>query len=255
MKDLITSRNNKAVKELSSLKEKKYRDERGTYIVEGFKMVREAYAAGKKVARLIGTEEGLEELGKSGVNIDLSEAIAVTEDVLKYVSDCKTPQGVIAELKKEDFGKRKPEGVCALLDGISDPGNMGTIERTCAAVGVNDVYLLNCCDPYSPKAVRSSMSGVYSLRLHFITADDLVEVFDGVKIISCDMNGKNVFGYAADGDFCLAVGNEANGLSEEVKKVSSEFVKLPMTDKIESLNAGVAFSVALYELTKGKSGK
>ena len=92
MKDLITSRNNKAVKELSSLKEKKYRDERGTYIVEGFKMVREAYAAGKKVARLIGTEEGLEELGKSGVNIDLSEAIAVTEEVLKYVSDCKTPQ-------------------------------------------------------------------------------------------------------------------------------------------------------------------
>ena len=67
MKDLITSRNNKAVKELSSLKEKKYRDERGTYIVEGFKMVREAYAAGKKVTRLIGTEEGLEELGKSGV--------------------------------------------------------------------------------------------------------------------------------------------------------------------------------------------
>ena len=139
MKDLITSRNNKAVKELSSLKEKKYRDERGTYIVEGFKMVREAYAAGKKVARLIGTEEGLEELGKSGVNIDLSGAIAVTEDVLKYVSDCKTPQGVIAELKKEDFGKRKPEGVCALLDGISDPGNMGTIERTCAAVGVNGI--------------------------------------------------------------------------------------------------------------------
>lgn len=255
MKDLITSRNNKAVKELSSLKEKKYRDERGTYIVEGFKMVREAYAAGKKVVRLMGTEEGLEELGKSVADIDLSEAIAVTEEILKYVSDCKTPQGVVAELEKEDFGITKPEGVSALLDGISDPGNMGTIERTCVAVGVKDAYLLNCCDPYSTKAVRSSMSGIYSLRLHFITADDLVEVFDGVKILACDMNGKNVFGYNAEGNFCVAVGNEANGLSEEVKKAASEVVKLPMTDKVESLNAGVAFSVVLYELTKGKCGK
>ncbi len=249
---VITSKNNVAVRELAALKEKKFRDERGTYLVEGFKMIREAVEAKKTVVRVMGTEAALSTLGELDCDV-----LTATEDALKRASDCKTPQGVVAEIKKEDFGKEKPSGPCVLLDGVSDPGNMGTIERTCAAIGVKDIYLIDCCDPYSPKCVRSSMSGLYSVCLHFINRSDVREVFSDSRIIACDMDGESVFDYLPKtGDkFCLVVGNEANGISEEVKKLADDVVKLPMTDKIESLNVGVALSVALYEMTVGKNGK
>ncbi len=252
---MITSKNNALVKELAFLKEKKFRDETGEYLVEGFKMVREAFAAGKKAVTLVGTKSGLCELNASEICPDFCNVLEVSEEVLARISDCKTPQGVVCALKKETYSAEKPSGVSILLDGVSDPGNMGTIIRTAAAVGVKDLYLAGCCDPFSPKVVRSSMSGIYSVRLHVIERCDIAEIFKSVELIAADMGGENVFGYEPKGDFCIAVGNEANGLSEETKKAADKIASIPMTKNAESLNVGVALSVMLYELVAGRSGK
>lgn len=243
----ITSKINPFVKELCSLKDKKFRDEKGEYLVEGFKMVREAFAFQKPVSYLIGTESGIAELG-----INFPQTVIVSEEVLAKISDCVAPQGVCCVLKKEEYSAEKPQGTSILLDRVSDPGNVGTIIRTAAATGVKDIYLIGSADPFSPKAVRSSMSGIYSVRLHFIGYDDLKEVFSGVTLIAGDMNGKNVFDLAVNGDYCVAVGNEANGISENLRAAADEIASIPMTEYAESLNVGVALSVMLYTLKKGR---
>ena len=256
---MITSKNNELVKESASLKEKKYRDEKGMYLVEGYKMVREALLARKKVLRLIGTEAAFKESGIENLIEDnpgfSGEIVVVSEDVLSRISDCKTPQGLACVLKKEEYFAEPPVGNSILLDGVSDPGNMGTIIRTAAAVGVKDVYLVDCCDPFSPKVVRSSMSGIYSVRLHFIGYDDYGKVFKNTELIAADMGGESIFGYKPSGNFCIAVGNEAGGLSEKTIKVANKIASIPMTKNAESLNVGVALSVMLYELTLGSGGK
>lgn len=256
---MITSKNNELVKELASLKEKKYRDEKGLYLVEGYKMVREALLAKKKVVRLVGTENAFEQSGIGkliGDGDDFAiEIVIVSEEVLSRISDCKTPQGLACVLKKEEYSDEPPVGNSILLDGVSDPGNMGTIIRTAAAVGVKDIYLVNCCDPFSPKVVRSSMSGIYSVRLHFIGYDDYEKIFKGIELIAADMGGENIFGYKPSGNFCIAVGNEANGLGEKTIKAANKIASIPMTKNAESLNVGVALSVMLYELTLGSGGK
>ena len=127
---MITSKNNALVKDLASLKEKKFRDEKGEYLVEGFKMVREAFLAGKNVVALVGTESGISELGTEKICPGFKNIAVVSEDVLSRISDCKTPQGVVCAIKKEVYSAEKPLGVSVLLDGVSDPGNMGTIIRT-----------------------------------------------------------------------------------------------------------------------------
>lgn len=251
---MITSKNNDIVKDLVSLKEKKFRDEKGEYLVEGFKMVKEAFACGKHILMLVGTENALDELAET-VSVGDVKTVAVSDGVLSRISDCKTPQGVVCVLKEERFHAEKPEGASILLDGVSDPGNMGTIIRTAAAVGVKDIYLINCCDPFSPKVVRSSMSGIYFVRVHFIGYEDLERVFEGVELIAADMCGENVFEYKPSRNFCVAVGNEANGLGLKTRNAATKIVSIPMTGNAESLNVGVALSVVLYELVAGKNGK
>lgn len=212
---MITSKNNALVKDLASLKEKKFRDEKGEYLVEGFKMVREAFLAGKNVVALVGTESGISELGTEKICPGFKNVAVVSEDVLSRISDCKTPQGVVCAIKKEVYSAEKPSGVSVLLDGVSDPGNMGTIIRTAAAVGVKDLYLANCCDPFSPKVVRSSMSGIYSVKLHFIDRSEIGEVFSSVELIAADMGGENVFGYKPQGDFALPSATKPTGSAKK----------------------------------------
>lgn len=243
---MITSKNNALIKELAALKEKKYRDERGEYLVEGFKMVKEAFDLKKEVVCLVGTEKGLSELG-----ISFENTVTVTDDVLARVSDCKTPQGVVCVLKQERYSNEKPGETSILLDRVSDPGNMGTIIRTAAATGVKDIYLIECCDPFSPKVVRASMSGIYSVKIHFIGYKDICETFSNVTLIVGDMGGENLFDYTPKGEFCIAAGNEANGVSEELKKAADKILSIPMTKNIESLNVGVALSVMTYQLKFG----
>lgn len=238
---IILSRQNPLVKELASLKEKKGRRRTGTFLVEGHKMVREAVASGMDVVRLILRE------GYAGETYGLP-AVRLGRDAFAAVCDEKTPQGIAAEVAIPLRSVQPPQGRCLLLDGLQDPANVGAIIRTAVAAGYEDVYLAGCADPFSPKSVRASMSGVFFARIMQGTQEEILSVIAGMPVIAADMGGEDVFSYAAPEKFCLAVGSEGSGLSALVRSRADVTVRIPMDARTESLNAAVSAGILMYAL-------
>ncbi|MBE5752840.1 MAG: RNA methyltransferase [Clostridiales bacterium] len=242
---ILTSKNNPLIKETAGLKEKKNRRELGAFLVEGVKMARECLKSGLEIEKIFVAENF------NGENFDESKTVVVSQDVLRYLSDEKTPQGVVCRVKIPVEKLEKPQGRCLLLDGIADPGNMGAIIRTANAAGYKEVYLTKeCTDPYSPKSVRASMSGIFFTKIYMATREEILSVFDGVEIFVADMNGENVFNFVPPEKFALVIGNEANGISEQVFKLATRTLKIPMQSTQESLNASVAAGISMYLLAK-----
>lgn len=246
----ISSRKNPEIKKIYSLKDKKYRDDTGLYLIEGEKSVKEGIKYGADIVKILGTEEKLSRYSGSGYDL-----ITVTKDIADYVCDAKTPQGIVAVAKKPENRLVAPLKNCILLDNLQDPGNVGTIIRTAVALGIKDIYTVSCADPYSPKTVRASMSGIFNVEIHDGSYEEVLNCLRGVPLLSGDMKGENVFTFRPPTRFCLAIGSEGSGLSDIVKKASSLAVKIPMNDKMESLNAGVSASILLYQLTFNQTGE
>ena len=238
---IILSRQNPLVKELASLKEKKGRRRTGTFLVEGHKMVREAVASGMDVVRLILRED------YAGETYGLP-AVLLGRDAFAAVCDEKTPQGIAAEVVIPERSVQPPQGRCLLLDGLQDPANVGAILRTAVAAGYEDVYLAGCADPFSPKSVRASMSGVFFARIMQGTQEEILSAIAGLPVITADMGGEDVFSYAAPEKFCLAVGSEGSGLSALVRGRADVTVCIPMDARTESLNAAVSAGILMYAL-------
>lgn len=240
---VITSRANSRVKFYSSLKDAKGRKAAGGYLIEGEKQVLEAVNAGVGVKSVMGVGELIAPYVER-----VEETIEISPEIADYVSDSVTPQGVFAFVAFPE--KRKIEGDVVLLDGVSDPGNVGTIIRTAAATGVKNVCVLNGADPFSPKCVRSAMSGLNSVYAARVTRAEAEELFLGREVIVADMDGKNLFGKRKTSDFCLVIGNEAHGVSSCLRSRADTVLSIPMSKNMESLNAGVSCSIILYELLR-----
>lgn len=238
---IILSRQNPLVKELASLKEKKGRRRTGTFLVEGHKMVREAVTSGMDVVRLILRED------YAGETYGLP-AVRLGRDAFAAVCDEKTPQGIAAEVAIPLRSVQSPQGRCLLLDGLQDPANVGAIIRTAVAAGYEDVYLAGCADPFSPKSVRASMSGVFFARIMQGTQEEILSAIAGMPVIAADMDGEDVFSYVAPEKFCLAVGSEGSGLSALVRSRADVTVRVPMDARTESLNAAVSAGILMYAL-------
>lgn len=238
---IILSRQNPLVKELASLKEKKGRRRTGTFLVEGHKMVREAVTSGMDVVRLILRED------YAGETYGLP-AVRLGRDAFAAVCDEKTPQGIAAEVAIPLRSVQPPQGRCLLLDGLQDPANVGAIIRTAVAAGYEDVYLAGCADPFSPKSVRASMSGVFFARIMQGTQEEILSAIAGMSVIAADMGGEDVFSYVAPEKFCLAVGSEGSGLSALVRSRADVTVRIPMDARTESLNAAVSAGILMYAL-------
>lgn len=238
---IILSRQNPLVKELASLKEKKGRRRTGTFLVEGHKMVREAVTSGMDVVRLILRED------YAGETYGLP-AVRLGRDAFAAVCDEKTPQGIAAEVAIPLRSVQPPQGRCLLLDGLQDPANVGAIIRTAVAAGYEDVYLAGCANPFSPKSVRASMSGVFFARIMQGTQEEILSAIAGMPVIAADMDGEDVFSYVAPEMFCLAVGSEGSGLSALVRGRADVTVRIPMDARTESLNAAVSAGILMYAL-------
>ena len=242
---VITSRPNPLIKKIVSLKDKKGRREHGQYIVEGIKQVREAILAGCEVELVVCAENFTALTDFSG------ETVLVSQGVFEKLSEELSPQGVLAVVRIPDCTVAAPKGNSLLLDGVSDPGNLGTILRTANAAGYEDIYLLNnCADPFSPKCVRSSMSGIFFVRLHIGDFASAMGALRDIPLLCADMRGENVFRFMPPEVFCLVIGNEANGVSDAVRAQCTSTIKIPMRESCESLNAGVSAGILMYELRK-----
>lgn len=240
---VIVSKNNPLVKELSSLKEKKFREKNGTFLVEGEKMVRECAASELHIRRIIVREND------TGEPYDFPTVI-LGEDAFRAICDEKTPQGIAAEVEIPTFELHAPEKSCIVLDGVADPANVGAIIRTAVASGYTEVYCINCADPYSPKCVRASMSGVFFAKIMRGSREEVLAALKDTALIAADMNGENVFTFAPPEKFALCIGNEGSGLSGEIFSRAAHTVKIPMGTHTESLNAAVSAGILMYQLKK-----
>lgn len=238
---VISSKSNPSIKKIASLSEKKFRSLYREFLVESVKAVDECIASGMEVTQIVCTQNYAEKY---------PDAILVTDELFTWISTEKSPQGVLASVKMPDSVKAKPQGSCLLLDRLQDPGNLGTIIRTANAAGYEDIFLVNCADPYSPKAVRASMGGVFFVKIHSVGYDEAFDLLDNIPLICADMSGEDVFGFAAPDKFCLCIGNEGNGVSDAVFSRSAYTVKIPMRETCESLNAAVSAAIAMYVLKK-----
>lgn len=249
-KMFIDSTSNKTVKHTKKLLERSGRREYSQFIIEGKRLVCDAVVNGADIEYI---------LFEQGADIDLPAGIVCHELSHKAFSALKTTvnsQGVLAVVNMPERGEFSPKdnNKCfyIYLDGIADPGNMGTIIRTADACGADGVVLSeNCVDIYNPKVVRSTMASIFNVPIYFDDAGrTAVErmVDSGVKIVSGSLQGdKNIYEVDFKGKCAIVIGNEANGITDEIMSLSTELVKIPIIGKAESLNAAVACAVMAYE--------
>lgn len=243
----ITSLRNPKVAAWKALKDRKGRRESGCFLVEGRKMVEEALASAFDVETVL-VQEGMEL--PDGLTMPVYELPA---HVLAAVCDTKTPQGIAAVVRMKEqsaLGKH-----IVVLDGVQDPGNVGTIIRTADAAGLDGVLLSNqCADVFSPKVLRATMGSIFRMNLR--TTDDLPGELTklrekGYSILSSQLDGTPFYEREKVAErFALIIGNEGNGVSEQVQQTATHQVRLPMRGGAESLNAAIAAAIMMYELMR-----
>lgn len=240
---MITSKQNSLVKEIRSLRDKKFRDKLNLFIIEGVKPIKEAIALDLPIREIVCAQKIASQFFDCSFKVEM-----VNDDVFDYISEEVSPQGALAVVYKPDNHLVGPKGNCLILDGVADPNNVGAIIRTAAACGFNDVYLTNeCADAYSQKSVRCSMSGIFRIN---VMRGELSQILDVVNLplVVADMNGQNVFTLKKVDKVCLVIGNEGNGVSQELKQKARLMVKIPMENGVESLNASVSAGILMYAL-------
>ena len=248
-KMILSSKNNPLIKETAALKEKKGRKQTGLFLVEGVKMTRECARSALEIERIFVAEsyDGDKSFLRGFENI----TVFVSDDVLRFLSDEKTPQGVLCRVKIPTLPLVAPTDSCLFLDGVADPGNLGTIIRTANAAGYSAIYCTDeCADAYAPKCVRASMSGILFTKVYRAPREEILSVLQDMPVIVADMDGENVFSFVPPEKFALVIGNEANGVSQSVQNVAAHTVKIPMSQSQESLNAAVSAGILMYMLKK-----
>ena len=250
---IITSKDNEIIKNIKKLKEKKYRLD--SYIVEGIKMVKEAISENQLI-ELIAIREDFE------INFDTKniKIITVSSKVFNDISDVKTPQGILAVIKKKPNKQIETNTDYILaLDSLQDPGNMGTIIRTADSANINQIIInKTTVDPYSPKVIRSTMGAIY--RMNIIEVENLESTLKELqdksfKVITTDLKAEKSIYDINYNRTIVVIGNEANGVSQEVLEIADERVIIPMLGKTESLNASIAASIMIYEHVRQKIQK
>ena len=235
---LITSVNNEHIKELVKLKDKKYRDQSDTFLVETKHLVLEAYKEGL-VKELI-----LEQNELFPLDVD---TLYVSPEVLKKLSSTNTPSKVMAVVYK------KKEKVL-ILDNIQDPGNLGTIIRSAVAFNIDTIVLSNdTVDLYNPKVVRSNQGMMFHVNIIKRNIISFIHELknEGYKIVGTKVtNGHDVRDAKIYSHFALIIGNEGKGISYDVDNLCDEYLYIKMDNNCESLNASVAASILMYEISK-----
>ncbi len=246
--DSITSMKNPRVVFWRSLKEKKGRETACAFLVEGARMVKEALDSCFPVQAVL-LREGYSPAFSFP---DSVPSFSLPEHVFQSVCDTKTPQGIAAVVQIH-YQPLKGTRLLA-LDGIQDPGNMGTIIRTADAAGFDGILLSHdCADIFSPKVLRSTMGSIF--RMTFAVPESLPALLReyrsrGFSILSSQLDGDPFYSRRNIAPFfILVIGNEGNGISESVKAEATHRLRLPMLGGAESLNAAVAAGIMMYDLS------
>ena len=254
VKKMITSTSNQQMKKLSLLMKKaKERREQGLFVVEGIKMFREApeeWIEGVYVSEQF-MENPEHEALLSGVTYEV-----VADSVFKAVSDTQTPQGILALIRMPHYtledvmqGERTH---LLLLESVQDPGNLGTMVRTGEGAGITGIIMnKTTVDLFNPKTIRSTMGSIY--RVPYLITEHLPDLLDelhkeNIRLYAAHLKGDTYYdAFDFTGACGFLIGNEGNGLSDEIAECADCYLKIPMEGKVESLNAAVSAALLMYE--------
>src|SRR5574344_309463 len=238
---IITSIDNEKIKSIKKLQTKKARDNENLFLIEGDHLVREAYNSGNLKTLIV--------LDGYDFNLDVDK-LYCSEKVMKYISELDTPKSVMGICSKKD-NIIKGNKILA-LDGVQDPGNLGTIIRSAVAFNIDTILLSNTCvDVYNSKVIRGSQGMLFHTNIVICDLKETLSKMKDYKIYGTKVDGgKDVSTINPLDKYVIVMGNEGNGVSKEVLDLCTTYLYINMNSKCESLNVAVATSIILYELNK-----
>ena len=256
---MISSTKNEQVKTVIELKKKaKARNEAKLFVVEGVRMVSELPK--ERTEKLYVSESFYKNPENEKFLKDYPQYEIVTDSVFAAMSDTQTPQGVMALIRQYEYGiddvlKADGKAHLMILENLQDPGNLGTILRAGEGAGITGLIMSrDTVDIYNPKVIRSTMGSVF--RVPFFYTDDIFKTVKelqarGIRLFAAHLGGKNNYEQEDyTGDIGFLIGNEGNGLSDELSDMADTWVKIPMAGNVESLNAAIAAAILMFETAR-----
>ena len=264
---MIESNKNATVRFIKSLSKRKSREESGCFFLEGLRGVCDAVSAGAKLRHLVVSESFLnsalmDEIAKlkdSAVDFSAESVLfPVSDSVFSYISETEAPQGIGAVIYMSESGKLRGNNLL-LLENLQDPGNMGTIIRTADAAGFDGIICMKgCVDIYNSKVLRSTVGSLFHIPIirRDRSSDSVASVVDELKSSGYTVyaahprGGVSLFDEPFTDKNVIVIGNEANGITDEMLSACDKTVTIPMPGKSESLNASVAAALMMYETVR-----
>lgn len=233
MAEKITSLKNFRVKYWKDLKNKSTRDEYGVFLIEGDHLIKEA-----------------KDLIVETISINNPKAdFIVTKEIMKKISSQKSISDTVAVVKF--ITEKKIDGNILILDGIQDPGNLGTIIRSAVAFGIPNIILgKTCVDLYNPKVVRATEGMIFKINVIRANLEEFIPTLKNYTIIGTDVRGGLKLSDIPKENVAIVIGSEGQGISKGVRNLCNKFINIPINKSCESLNAGVAASIIMYEVSK-----
>jgi len=248
MISLITSIQNQQVKDWKKLRRKKYREVTGTFLIEGYHLIEEAYETDQLIKTLI-----IEEGKQAPAWMDEDYVVTVTSQVFKEIAQTETPQGIAAVVEMQEV-KQVHDNYVLLIDAIQDPGNLGTIIRTADAAGFSKIVLgKGTVDRYNDKVIRASQGSIFHIT---IEQADLIEEIPqlqeaGYSVWATTLaRAKNYAEVMPSEKTAMILGNEGSGVDDNLIELADELVKIPIYGKAESLNVSIAAGILMYHMRK-----
>ncbi|MEI7802334.1 MAG: RNA methyltransferase [Bacteroidota bacterium] len=242
-------------KYINSLRVKKYREEHRTFIAEGEKVVSEILNSGFVIDKILFTD-GLKNKGMIMGKVPEEHLVVALEHEMKKVSDMQTAPTVLALVHIPDYKieiNKLTSGLHLVLDGIQDPGNMGTIIRIADWFGIENIFCSeNCVDAYNPKVVQASMGSIARVK---IFERNIIEVLNETslpKILTVMDSDETIYNSSVKENAMIVIGSEGRGVSEEIKSLCTHSISIPRFGKAESLNAAVATGIICAALSVKK---
>lgn len=277
-KEVITSRQNPTVKRICSLADKKGRRAEGLFRFDGIKLFDEAILAGLSIRSVVFRESALSddrdlvsrvERAVEEEKVDFSVLIVVSDAVFEKISEERAPEGIITVAELPSFLHRTLDGESTrvysagtdsllIAESLRDPGNLGTVIRSCAALGINRILISDdCADIYNPKTVRGAMGGLFRLKIDQVPTSALPDAIralrgEGRKIYAAALRSeaRAIGSFELQKGDCFVIGNEGHGLSESVIDACDACAIIPMSEGSESLNAAAAAAICIWETVR-----
>ena len=275
-KEVITSRQNPTVKQICALLDKKARRESGLFRFDGLKLFCEAIACGLSIERVVlscGAAETVTDAVEHGIEsgaLDISAVICVSDEVFSKLSEERAPEGIVTVARAIEHKHRTLRDACELkvesgerlllCEALRDPGNLGTVIRSCAALGVERLVISDdCADLYNPKTIRAAMGGLFRTEIDILPtasfADAVALLREGgrrVYAAALHRDAKVVGELELERGDCFVIGNEGHGLSQTVIDACDACAIIPMTEGSESLNAAAAAAICIWETVRAR---